>query len=157
MTFKGHFIRWQYDLIKPVRDHSGENSGRKEERHRGSLCRLGEYVCHDEQGDGRGVDTDGHSGDSLGGPVARTLCSRLCRSDRGGRELDPAGFSRQRRPRVPSYEAALQIINRYSLQKAALVKSEVQMRSTSLETGGETWRGGRDPVLTPEAGSSHTQ
>lgn len=83
MTFKGHFIRWQYDLIKPVRDHPGENSGRKEERHRGSLCRLGEYVCHDEQGDGRGVDTDGHSGDSLGGPVAWTLCSRLCRSDQG--------------------------------------------------------------------------
>ena len=55
MTFMGHFIRWQYDLTKPVTDHSGENSGRKEERHRGSLCRLG--IHYDEQGEGRGEDT----------------------------------------------------------------------------------------------------
>lgn len=82
MTFMGHFIRWQYDLTKPVTDHSGENSGRKEERHRGSLCRLREYIHYDEQGEGRGVDTDGYSADSLGGPVAQTLRSQ-CRSGCG--------------------------------------------------------------------------
>lgn len=77
MMFTGRFILWQYDFVKPVKDHSGENSGRKEERRRGSLCRLGDY----EQCDGRGVGADGHSGDSLGGPGAQTLHSQ-CRLDR---------------------------------------------------------------------------
>lgn len=32
MMFSGRFILWQYDFAKPVKDRSGENSGRKEER-----------------------------------------------------------------------------------------------------------------------------
>lgn len=34
MPFTGRFILWQYDFVKPVKDHSGENSERKAERHR---------------------------------------------------------------------------------------------------------------------------
>ena len=83
---------------------------------------------------------------------ARTLLRLLCRlpwwsggSDSAlpvqirlrGRELDPAGFSQDRRSHVHNYDAAQQI-NKYNLQKAVLVKSEIQMRNMSLETGGET-------------------